>query len=103
MHISLIADSSAPQQIVLPDGCDGGPAEGPIATEQGRSAQTVAAAHRVYCGKAPDQLDVHLPLWLPPGKSLSLEVTVGQHRCVQIGALLSGVCAPRCTPYTTSC
>lgn len=77
VRVSLVADSSAPQQVVVPDGRDGGPAEGPDATEQECSAQTVAAAHRVHCGEAPDQLDVHLPLRLPPGKSPSLEVTVG--------------------------
>lgn len=80
VRVSLVADSSAPQQVVVPDGRDGGPAEGPDATEQECSAQTVAAAHRVHCGEAPDQLDVHLPLRLPPGKSPSLEVTVGHQR-----------------------
>lgn len=71
MCVSLVADGGAPQQVAVPDRCDGGPVEGPDATEQQCSAQTVATAHRVYCGKAADQLDVHLPLRLPPGKILA--------------------------------
>lgn len=63
----ISAHSGAPQQPVVPDGGDGGPAEGPDAAEQQRSAQTAAETHRVYGGEAADQLDVHLPLWLPAG------------------------------------
>lgn len=101
VRLSLVADSSAPQQVVVPDGRDGGPAEGPDA-EQERSAQTVAAAHRVHCGKAPEQLDVHLPLRLPPGKSPSLELTVGQHRCVHSGAEGSELLAALLIPTSGS-
>ena len=52
--VSLVADSGAPQQVAVPDRCDGSPAEGPDAAEQQCSAQAVAPAHRVHCGKAPD-------------------------------------------------
>lgn len=68
--VGLVADGGAAQQVVVPDGSDGGPAGGPDAAERQRSAQTVAAAHGVHRGEAPDQLDVHLPLRLPPGKFL---------------------------------
>lgn len=67
MCTGLSADRRASQQLVVPDGGDGGPAESFDAAKQQHAAQTVAAAHRVHGGEAADQLDVHLPLRLPQG------------------------------------
>lgn len=77
MHVCVAADRGAPQQPAVPDGGDGGPAAGPDAAEQRRrSAQTAAATHRVHRGEAAHQLDVHLPLRLPPGQLLSPAISV---------------------------
>lgn len=69
--VGIVTDRSAPQQLVVPHGSDGGSAEGSDAEEQQHTAQTVATTHRVHGGETADQLDVHLPLRLPPGQLLS--------------------------------
>lgn len=66
----IITHRSAPQQLDVPDGDNGGFAEGSDAAEQQHSAQTAATTNRVRRGEAADQLDVHLPLWLPTGQLL---------------------------------
>lgn len=74
------AHCRASQQLVVPDGGDGGSAEGSDAAEQQRSAQTAAATHPVRCGEAADQLGVHLPLRLPAGLSSSNSGSVERER-----------------------
>lgn len=68
-YVGIITDRSAPQQLIVPDGGNGGSAEGSHAAEQQRSAQAAATTHRVHCGETAHQLDVHLPLRLPSSQS----------------------------------
>lgn len=70
VYTGVSTDHRSPQQLVVHDRGDGGSPEGSDAAEQQRSAQTAAATHRVHGGEAADQLDVHLPLRLPPGMLL---------------------------------
>lgn len=70
MCFGIITHRSTPQQLDIPDGDNGGFAEGSDAAEQQHSAQTVATTNRVHRGEAADQLDVHLPLRLPTGQLL---------------------------------
>ena len=70
VYVGVTTDRGAPQQLVVPDGGDGGPAAGSDAAEQQLSDQTAAATHRVHRGETAHQLDVHLPLWLPQGQLL---------------------------------
>lgn len=69
MRPGVSANGHAPQWPAVPDGGDGGSAEGLDAAEQQHSAQTSAATHRVHRGETVDQLDVHLSLRLPQGSS----------------------------------
>lgn len=70
VRVGVATDRSAPQQLVVPDGGDGGSAEGSDPADQQHSVQTVATAHRNHCREAGDQLDVCLPLRLPQGQLL---------------------------------
>lgn len=65
--VCVAANRSAPQRPAVLDGGDEDPPVWLDASARCHSAQTAASAHRVHRREAADQLDVHLPLWLPPG------------------------------------
>lgn len=83
MRVCVTADRGAPQRPAVPDGGDGGPAAGPDAAARCHSAQTAASAHRVHRGEAAEQLDIHLPLWLPPGIANNFKCTLSARPVLQ--------------------